>query len=609
MAFREYGRLDSRFIEVGDGRFAGMDSHVSPDNLGRGMVSSAENARMRSGEIVTRPGNPFINWFYPDNWPYDLDPANAITGDRDNPDYHDMMRSVITNSTPAQTVVGGGSFSNPDGGEFAVILTDKSAWFGSGGSAPFEVDIPGGCPEDHHLEQAFDRLFLFRGKELPVLDYNFARNSWISAGSKTSGIFTLPLPNSDGGLFFQNRLWVHVDDRLYFSDIGDPGRYYYLENEVRVNAGAQDKIEALFPFGKYSLLIFMTNSIFVLSDLHGDVAANMRLQLISSRIGCGAPRSITAVGSQIWFVDQCGHVWDLEQVDTDRTEISGQPRSWPIYPAMVKAGMKNIKNWAGAYNDGYYYLFIEADQSDIAGDLTGQHYSEFSGLNRIAVFDTILGNWVSLDWDLGMTGIGSPMLLNWLGCERLMIADKMSGNLRVIGYGDTDGTRQPRGASDLASGAPTVRVVTRGYFSQRAVEAQFNQLKIQYSRWDSDIKLELLEDGVNEVQLVADDEVNDSNRYNYLNWDSAGAWDPSNAGDDFDAPYRTDYSVYPGTGIALNRGIDLKTFQSYKEVKALNTNANFIQVRITSNSGITKVRDVSVSMRANHNFRGGGQEV
>ena len=604
MAYGRPGR--DGIFKVGDGVFTGLDSHLSPDKLSDGMVSVAENVRMRTGEAVTRPGNPIINWFYPEGYPFDESATEASAGHIDDPGHLDIERSVISNATPEQKVVGSGKFSHPGGTEYAVVLTDKSAWFGSANNDPFEVEIPGGCPDENHLEQAFDRLFLFRGKNQVVLEFNLGRGTWAGVDEATTTRFTLPIPNSDRGLFFQNRLWVHVEDRLYFSDIGNPSRYYYLENEVRVNSGGSDKIEALFPFGKYSLLVFLTNSIYILSDLYGDLAANMRLQLISSRVGCGAPDSITAVGSQIWFVDQCGHLWDIEQIDADRAEISGRPRSWPIFPAMQEAGARDISDWSAVYHDGYYMLFIYGDRGVISDDY--DTYSELGRIPRVAVFDTIIGNWVSLDWDLGMTMAGKPILLDWNGCERVMTVDQWSGNLRVIGYGDTDGTRVARVSDKLSNGAPTFRVTTRAYFSERDLENQFNNLKVQYSAWDSDVNINMLTDSANDVELISDETITPENRNDYLNWDNTGPWNPSNANQDFYAPYRRDYAVYPGDGIDLSDGIDLAVYQSNSAIKALSTNAGYLQLQVEGSGGSLRLRDIYVSMRASGNFQGDLEE-
>ena len=94
MAYGRPGR--DGIFKVGDGVFTGLDSHLSPDKLSDGMVSVAENVRMRTGEAVTRPGNPIINWFYPEGYPFDESATEASAGHIDDPGHLDIERSAIT---------------------------------------------------------------------------------------------------------------------------------------------------------------------------------------------------------------------------------------------------------------------------------------------------------------------------------------------------------------------------------------------------------------------------------------------------------------------------------------------------------------------------------
>jgi len=679
--FSSYGQTESNFARVGDNGFVGIDARTAPDKLPEGVLSRAENVRMRTKEIVTRPGNPFINGFYPDNWPYDLEYSNgALTGTWNNDgldadvtvdsgatsgtpyddgyeylrfdsglvlkvtgeesggvipvetqfvasgqsvaaetfvwckletshetwsDLFDMARSVITNA--GQTPITTGRFSDPNSHEYFVVITATSAWFAREHNRPFEVTIPGGVDDTAYLEQAFDRLFLFRGTGQTVLDYTASRGTWAELTSDLDGTYTLPLPNAKRGVFFQNRMWVWVDDSLYFSDIGNPDRYYLLDNEVRINTGQHsDGIVAVFPFGKYALLIFTNDSIYALDNLYGNVATNMRLRQISTRVGCGSPDTIVNVGNRVWFCDQSGDVWDISQVDEERMEISGEPVSWPIRPAMEELGLTNNNDWAAAYYDGYYYLFFQGD--NIYRDDAEFFGITLSGLNYVAVYDTINEAWVSIDKDAMMDMVGLPVVMDWYGDQRLLTLSKFSGNLRMTGYGFTDGTRG-RSSGSSVDGQPYVTLWTRGYTADKGTTQQFRRLHCNIARRDADTSFDAYTDGRNEAIDVGSIKNSSTDRVEYMTWDTAD-WDPSNTNNDFNNPYRKDYTVVPSdsaTGVNLQSAygdFNLGKYQTYNYEQTFNATGNYCQLRIVNKEGEIKIKDIALSSRANSNLQG-----
>ena len=759
--FDSYNESESPYVRVGDGGFIGMDYRTAPDKLKEGVYSYGENVRTRTKEAVTRPGNPYINWFYPDNYPWDINYTNtaltgtwtrrvkftlsggsgvmtlgetvtgsssgftavvglvtsitkidvALTGNNfiigetitgttstetavitvitdsvsgdvtldeditvdsgatagtpfadgydhirfesglvlkataeestgiiavesqfvangqsvaaetfvwckqvtsDENQYKDLTRSVITNATPTQTVITTGLFRDPNSKDYAVIVTDTSTWFGSEYSRPFEVTIPGGVDNNAYLLQAFDRLLLFRGTGQPVLEYTNASGVWSSITGVDSVGYTLPIPNADRAVFFQNRIWLHVNDNVYFSDIGNYTHYYWLENEVRINSGENDKIVALFPYGKHSLLVFKENGIYLLDNLYGDVAEKMRVRQISSRIGCGAPETITNAASQVWFCDKSGDVWSLSQVDEERMELSGEPVSWPISSYWDKKAARNVSTWMAAYHDSYFYLFIDTENSAWNLDtylIDALGLPNYDNLNRVAVYDTINESWASLDFDHSLNAIGKPMLLDWLEKPRLMVVDKATGNLRVIGYGELDGTR-PEGSA-IYSGDPWAELLTRGYLAARGTEQQFSQLRLQVGRYNNDMQVDGLIDGINETEYFISEHINSSNRLTYLNANESTGyadWEPDNSNGDFNAPYRKDYAVYPSdnsTGINLgDTGIETNLFQAYKYVQKINELGNYMQIKCISDAGRFKVKSISIDIRSNMNLQG-----
>ena len=820
--FDSYNESESPYVRVGDGGFIGMDYRTAPDKLKEGVYSYGENVRTRTKEAVTRPGNPYINWFYPDNYPWDIECVNnaltgswsnssidttitvdsgttsgtpfahgfdhirfesglilkatgeesageipveaqfvangqdtiaetfvwckQVLGDINSPTSVDMSRSVISIASPAQSIVATGEFRDPNSKDYAVIVTDTSTWFGSEYSRPFEVTIPGGVDNNAYLLQAFDRLLLFRGTGQPVLEYTNASGVWSSITGVDSVGYTLPIPNADRAVFFQNRIWLHVNDNVYFSDIGNYTHYYWLENEVRINSGENDKIVALFPYGKHSLLVFKENGIYLLDNLYGDVAEKMRVRQISSRIGCGAPETITNAASQVWFCDKSGDVWSLSQVDEERMELSGEPISWPIKEYIDEKGGNSISTWSAAYHDSYFYLFFNGrrDLRDIStlygvtqelvggfsdwtyhinkglnGNFRSGHiqitegtlissegltyttsqsfyartpFSEvnnpgvtgtmylarliypnaiaqdlwplgnwgdekfvtlkvingfwvavdddnitysggefvilgeftktgssgidsftpytdpiFVGSQYTAVYDTINKTWGSVDYDYSQNVIGRPILMNFLNKASLLTVDYHSGNVRLIGYGEHDGTRTDR------SSLPEVELLTRGYTASMGETQSFSRVNVQIDRCDNDLEIHSLVNGVNETEEFINENSSLTNRITYLNANEStgfATWNPDNSNSDFNNPYRGDYAIYPIdntnlTGLALSTaGIATNKYQAYKYLQKINELGNYMQIKCISDAGRFKVKSISIDIRSNMNLQG-----
>ena len=682
--FSSYGQTESPFVRVGDNGFVGVDAETSPDKLPEGVVSRAENLRFRTKAAESRPGMPYINWFYRDNYPYDIARSDVLTGTwtyggetgnaqvtidsgstsgtpysqgyeylrfdsglilkatgeesggaipveitpilngqsasaetfvwckqqvAESIDFNtlDLTRSIIPST---QTKMTTGVFSDPNGYEYAVVITDTSAWFGRENNRPFEVTIPGGVDSEAFLVQAFDRLFLFRGTGQTVLDYTSSRGTWaelslVSGKSDESEAdeitYEESLPNAKRGLFFQNRMWIFVDDLLYVSDIGTPDRYYKLTNEFRINKGsAHGDIVTLFPFGKYGILAFSSNSIHLIDNVYGDVATNMRITQISSRIGCGAANTVVNVGNSVWFCDQNGDVWSIDQVNDERMELVGRPVSWPIKPAMEERGPADLTSWSAAYHNSYFYLFFNTQEDGEWSDYLPTYKTGF--LNRIAVYDTVREAWAGIDVDTNLNAFGVPMHLNYMGDVHLMVVDKLQANLRVIGYGQEDGMRN-------TVKYPQVSMTTRGYTAKTGEEQQFKQIKIQTGVQAADIDITFQTDGYNETQDVGGIDTTGSERLTYLTWDKTD-WDPSNDNNDFDTPYRKDYSVYPSDntdGIDLQSasgGIHTNIYQDYRYSRNITANGYWAQAVITNTDGVAKIKDVSVAVKSNGELQG-----
>jgi hypothetical protein len=123
--------------------------------------------------------------------------------------------------------------------------------------------------------------------------------------------------NPSFGCVYANRLILSGDatrpNTLYLSAMEDPEDFSPSALEdgagaIQVNPGDGQQITALKPLyvpysNEHVLLIFKTTSIYA---LRGTDASNFRVELVSNTLGTQSPRSIMAVGQDVWFLSRSG---------------------------------------------------------------------------------------------------------------------------------------------------------------------------------------------------------------------------------------------------------------------------------------------------------------
>ena len=145
MRFANYTAGDEVPTMVGDDRWVGYNSRLSPAVLGPGMLASAVNVRMRTGQPTTRPGVTRPTW------------AHLINE-------YGLPR-------PWGQFKAAANFRNPDRTAWLVFADTTGIWRIAPNNQPLPVSVPSyaGIPAEISLTQAFNRLFLFRGQSLRPL--------------------------------------------------------------------------------------------------------------------------------------------------------------------------------------------------------------------------------------------------------------------------------------------------------------------------------------------------------------------------------------------------------------------------------------------------------
>lgn len=137
-------RSNEEPITVGDDRWVGYNSRLAPRILQASMLSAASNVRMRSGQPTTRGGTVRPGWAH-----------RILSG---APREWGRWKAAC-------------NFRNPDNVSWLVLVDSAGVWRLHPNNPPLDVPLPAyaGLPAQVSLTQAFNKLFLFRGKSLRPL--------------------------------------------------------------------------------------------------------------------------------------------------------------------------------------------------------------------------------------------------------------------------------------------------------------------------------------------------------------------------------------------------------------------------------------------------------
>lgn len=636
--FREYLDGDDRDGLIGDREWFGYDALTAPNKLAPGLAAQVRNMRCRSGEWVPMGGIRDTGWLNPQYYPYHTVTATGYTGtitdgnlersagdafteadvgkyvrfedgrvvlvtafvDADNLTVSDVANNAAPGDgdfvfctrlaanyenqivAAGETVRGGGLFSDPNGREYVVILTDAAAWFARDAEPPFRLEIPGGIAEDDvcWLVQAFDKLLLFRGLDKPNLEWDGnALHDWeeIPETSDVPGYSGLPRTRHRP-LYYKDRVLVCFDNDTHA--VSDPGTYRdynHILNEARLNAGKSDSFVAYHPFGASSVLVFYRRSIYRIDGFEGDLS-ELSARLISRSVGCGAAETICDVGNNVFWVDAAGSVWALSQVEEDRMELRGVPLSWCVEKDWQSLGARRVDLWRAVYWDGYYLLAF------VGTEAPGGSAPTFP--NKVAVFDTTkpptrpdlpAGQWVSVDQreliGYRLQVAAWARTTRW-GAPALVIVHGGHANVQVYGYDD----------ADLNAGLEyrySTTFVSRGYdaapLEQERAAGVYAEIGTLNPRWS----LSVIPDGpFRSVSVVSS---RTHSRVKYTTWNKAD-WDPTNANLDYTTPGREDYLLLLGDEFGGVPEFTANALQRWSVHRSLSVRGRWFQVRLANSS-------------------------
>src|SRR6478736_832418 len=232
-----------------------------------------------------------------------------------------------------------------------------------------------------------------------------------------------------------------VRDELVISDILDSDTYDAIENQFRITAGTANFLVGAFPFADDHLLVFMRNSIHLISGLSGALS-DCTTKALTDEIGCLARKSIVQHGSQIFFLSDNG-VYAVEFLDLFNLRGVDLPLSDAIQPIIDRINANLAGDAVGCCFNNRYYLAVPLDSAVGVGDATGN--------NAILVFNFLNSGWESVDsvddsrWDVLNFHIARAGERNDLyavnsngGVHKLDAADSDTDELALTPGGDVE---------------------------------------------------------------------------------------------------------------------------------------------------------------------------
>jgi hypothetical protein len=601
---RTYGTLDDPPIEDGDAGFVGVDERDA-SQINPGFVNEAVNYVFREMTAVPRKGNVPLPWLNGSaaGFPWDFD-GDGLSFEYPRPIVGSVLAGGDFNDANDRrwTIVAG---NPPDGGPTQV-------WRLREGYKAKQLHLPADFPRltECSFTQAFNKLLLFCGRKYDVLEMEDVRTGFVvpsqtdsesDSGYNPVTPNTMMAPRSASGLFLGNRVFVpHGRDLVFASDFLNYTRGD-IRADFRINQGSADELVALYKMGETSFVAFKEQSIYLVSNVYGDLS-QLRLEELTREYGLVGRRAVVGTGSDVWFLSQRG-VTSIGQALENKSRVERELWSDPLPKSWRRINWNVIAGAAAAYHEGRIYFAVPLDDAELESGGT-----TYSGVNNaVLVYDTATKAWAGLH-----TG-GNMMVKEWLKFtwQGKTWLGYVSGDGMVYAYGCTfDDQIRPVGA--VGSIAPiATRLVSRGYKGRpnqygthTALMKRWRSAAVVLNTWNPAVTLKSVTDGAAEEKTLIEDETRDRRLY-YKPHDRP-RFKIENDRDEHGDAWRQDYSVdmdRTGAGpsaaqngqILLGSGVNYEQHQEAPWVRRVNAQGRYVQVVIENNQGRAEVKGIEIN--------------
>jgi hypothetical protein len=429
------------------------------------MVAKSINKRLRTGVAETRPGT---------RTPANFNPAFAAT----------LKGSVV--------------YSNPNGFETLLVAEQGRAfvWELRDGVSPAHVPITGGGTPIGTVPawfvQAFDKVLLLRPGLTPLewdgLDYTVGFKPVVK--SDPSDTSTLLIPAAGYGVTFQNRiLYNYGKDQILMSDVLDYTSYDPVLANFRINAGEADRIVAIHPYSKESILVFMTRSIHRLSNFTIDPALATQ-EVVSDELGAVGHEAVAQIGADMIFLSRQGF-YRVNQVFDNQTISAPVPISDLISPLLEGI------NWADIENVGFTSMNMLGDYCHMSVPI-GRGYPQ-----NVLLYNTVTSQWESVDaWEDPNVIFNQLRVTIFDGVRRLFGINNIHPAVYLLYEGITDQTPLTRNVNDILE---TRGYLTRNQYGQQVgfdIWKRFDRVTLSIRTRNPSATVTALTDGYNEEHPV-----------------------------------------------------------------------------------------------------------
>jgi hypothetical protein len=310
----------------------------------------------------------------------------------------------------------------------------------------------------------------------------FSSKSVVLGSRQSVGLGFTHMPCPPWAVYHQRRLWMpfnyisagssgspsisdrNIRDEIIASDILDADTYDQIENQFRIASGGADYVVALQPFAEDNLLVFMRNSIHLITGISGDLE-DTEVKEITREVGCIARKSVVQVGNQVFFLADNG-VYSVDFGDLYNLRGSSLPISEAIDPLIQRINPTYSPNCVAVYRDNRYYLAFPLDDSTVN--------------NAILVFNFLNQGWESLDTISALGWNISNIIRAGAGGPNKLYAINSFGGIHILNERDDDVDAlltSPGGstASYFIASEMTTRQYTQGTMDRK----RFNSYELQ----------------------------------------------------------------------------------------------------------------------------------
>lgn len=505
------------------------------------------------------------------------------------------------------TVYGAGLYSNPNTEEYILVATSTGIYAAREGILAYKlpglVDAGGVVT----FVQAFNQVVMFRGadkapylmKSLAVGFVEIAQEANTEEFDENDqGDGTQVIPNAINAIYFQNRLLIpHSRDLVSASDFLNITRYLPVLSSFRINQGSADSLVALHKFDSTTIVCFKQASVYMVRNVYGNLT-DLVLDEMTSGYGCAAAKSIVSVGRDVWFLSEKRGVCSLGITESGAMQGVDQPISEPIQPLIDRINWHYAHKAVSAYANNRFYIAVALDNNTTN--------------SAVLIFDFLNQFWTGYDDGISVQEWVQPTV--W-GRKRLcFVSTDGTINLyddEALG-GIKDETTDADGAVTMV--AITDELTTRGYNLGTPERKKWHVARINVQTLASTFTVSAQVDGVEEKTVIS---TVSTDRTKYDKPFYQADYVATNVNDDFNVPYRQDYSVTlsgdenaaagqfwlskqvggswtDGVGATSTVSINPDFHQESSHKLRLREEGRYTQVKIESSEGSTRLASVLV---------------